>query len=284
MRFGLAFGGLLAFVRHVLGGSGGTGHGIHGLALRAVGTFGDQRHRGHVRFRFGFAGLAFLGGLVAARGRGRVLEDGVGGVRAEILLLQNPLRGVVEAHHGVVMHVPRPLGAHLTAGKREIGEDVPGLVPVACRAPSQRVAFDLRRGDGHVDQILDDVRTALLGGGDTFELFDGVLLLGLHRGGETAHQRFVEMVLFRHFGRGRPRADQLLDLRDRQRVVGLGHLLPGRLQPDLLGFENGSLQFVVHRDEELFAACDEYQVPGIGDMVQPGAPRRIISHAHTTFH
>ena len=141
----------------------------------------------------------------------------------------------------------------------------------------------MRLADGERDQILHRVRTAFLRCRNTFELFDGILFFGLHRGGEPSDQSLVEVVLFGHLRRGETGTNQLLDLRNRQRVVGLGLLLPRRFQANLLGFEDGSFQFFVHRDEELLAARDEYQVTCVGDMVQTGAPRRIISHAHTTF-
>lgn len=162
-------------------------------------------------------------------------------------------------------------------------KDMPRFMPAACRAPCKRVAFDMRLADGERDQILHRVRTAFLRCRNTFELFDGILFFGLHRGGEPSDQSLVEVVLFGHLRRGETGTNQLLDLRNRQRVVGLGLLLPRRFQANLLGFEDGSFQFFVHRDEELLAARDEYQVTCVGDMVQTGAPRRIISHAHTTF-
>ena len=127
------------------------------------------------------------------------------------------------------------------------------------------------------------MHAGILGGGQHEELLNCILFLGLHPAGEAPDQRFAQAVALRDLLGFSAGANQRLDLRNRQTGSRRGLLIPLFFGLELLGFEDGVFQRVVHSDAEEHAAQGEHELPVASDMVELGFLYRIFRHVRTTF-
>lgn len=92
-----------------------------------------------------------------------------------ILLAEQLACGIVQADHGIVVHVPGPFGMDLTSGGSENRHDMPWFQPTAGGFPGHRLHADGRRRQSAFDQLIDGAHLAVLRSGHRQELFDRIL-------------------------------------------------------------------------------------------------------------